>query len=330
MDSKSIEARRSELVERLHECIDEKVLRGGTELALHKAEAAYEMAHIAPPVPQPWPALAAYRLAHLLMRKDAIDIDTLRRADRLFNEASQCDALGPVPLIYRISALSRLKGAAMSADERSEAEHQLDQIFDQAIQGIHRMAFPSMRDQLHKTDLQGHAFNLLELAAYLLGHPYRKLEGLAGFDYFNPTKKGKWQIVGHDVKQINMTAEFARCEFTARAKNSDGCLVIELNEHDAKWGVSPCAPKDLKFVNHEQAKLLVLSVLSPNLPKNDFQRRIVGDYGANPAGRYRTTRKRARQEVQKLLANPQLEVFHENMLNREIPLIGLVDSSALR
>jgi len=34
--------------------------------------------------------------------------------------------------------------------------------------------------------------------------------------------------------------------------------------------------------------------------------------------------------VQKLLANPRLKVFHENGLNREIPLIGLVHSSALR
>jgi hypothetical protein len=330
MDSKSIEARRSELVERLNECIDEKVLRGGTELALRKAEAAYELAHIAPPVPQPWPALAAYRLAHLLMRKDAIDIDTLRRADRLFNEASHCDALGPVPLIYRISALSRLKGAPMSADERSEAEHQLDQIFDKAIQGIHRMAFPSMRDQLNKTDLQGHAFNLLELASYLLGHPYRKLEGSAGFDYFDPTKTSKWRIVGHDVKHIDMTEEFARCEFATRATNSERCLVIELNEHDAKWSVSPCAPQDLIDANHEQAKLLLLSVLSPKLPKADFERQVVGDDGADPAARYRQTKKRAIDAVRELLSNPQLEVFHENALNREIPLIGLVHQSALR
>jgi hypothetical protein len=192
------------------------------------------------------------------------------------------------------------------------------------------MAFPSMRDQLHKTDLQGHAFNLLELASYLLGHPYRKLEGLAGFDYFDPKKKGKWRIVGHDVKQINMTEEFARCEFATRVTNAERCLVIELNEHDAKWGVSPCKPENLKVGKKEPAKLILLSVLSSNLPKKDFQRRIVGDDGADPAGRYRQTRKRARQEVQKLLANPRLKVFHENGLNREIPLIGLVHSSALR
>jgi len=71
-------------------------------------------------------------------------------------------------------------------------------------------------------------------------------------------------------------------------------------------------------------------VLSPNLPKNDFQRRIVGDDGADPAGRYRKTKERATAKVQELLANPRLEVFHENGLNREIPLIGLVHSSALR
>ena len=62
--------------------------RAGTPLALGRARAARDLARDPEPLSAPWPALTAYRLAHLLMRSER-DRATLEEADALFAEAAR-------------------------------------------------------------------------------------------------------------------------------------------------------------------------------------------------------------------------------------------------
>ena len=95
----SIEERRSAVYGLLTECVDQKLLRGGTANAISKARDAYARATSTPPLPAPWPQLAAYRLAHLSMRDDDLTESSLRKIVSLFTEASHDNRIGPLPLI---------------------------------------------------------------------------------------------------------------------------------------------------------------------------------------------------------------------------------------
>jgi hypothetical protein len=107
------EARRTEVDRLLRDCTDSKLLRGGTPIATEYAERAYKFASAEPELPAPWPQLAAYRLAHLILR-GAPTGDDLDRADQLLARAAGgvkhggSNPLGPLPLVYRLAVLHRL------------------------------------------------------------------------------------------------------------------------------------------------------------------------------------------------------------------------------
>ncbi len=59
------------------------------------------------PLPGPWSALAAYRLALVQLRRD-LGPAQLERVIGLLDQAASSDLLGPWPALYRLAALSRL------------------------------------------------------------------------------------------------------------------------------------------------------------------------------------------------------------------------------
>ncbi len=59
------------------------------------------------PLPGPWSALAAYRLALVELRRD-LDPAQLERVLGLLDQAASSEMLGPWPALYRLAAMSRL------------------------------------------------------------------------------------------------------------------------------------------------------------------------------------------------------------------------------
>lgn len=326
MTCDSIEERRSAVNNLLKACVDQKLLRGGTTNAINKAREAYAKATLQPPLPDPWPQIAAYRLAHLRMRADDLSVESLREIDGLFSEASRENRLGPLPPIYHLAILSRLKGVLNGRSEKDVITERITDAFEKAVQEIKRTQFSSWQLP-EKPNRQSAAFNLLELACYFLGTPYRALEGLAGLDYLDPLQSGRWFIVGRGIERIFQTEELARCEFESRASAGE-YILIELDERLAKWGLSSHARDGLQEVNAEFAKLVLFSLETPTLSSQEMKRRVVGSAGEDPDARFRTVKRRTKDALRSLTGQPDLEVFVGERLTDEISILGLVHNPA--
>jgi hypothetical protein len=215
----------------LDECTDAKRLAGRTEAARVMAEKAYELA-TRDELPAPWPQLAAYRLAHLLLREGA-GAD-LVRADTLLAEASgsgdgpAADVLGPMPRIYRLAVMHRLNAP----------EKQIRALYGKARESIRR--FQSGIDyQGQRGSIQDCLFNMLELATYFLGIPY-KLEGEGSAFSGLELGKNDWYLVasGENLSGIRMPGPLARSELESRARRSPDALVFVLEENRPRWRIA--------------------------------------------------------------------------------------------
>ncbi|MCP4648441.1 MAG: hypothetical protein GY852_12045, partial [bacterium] len=191
-----MEDRRKEVDELLRSGSDDKLLLGNTDLARDKIEKAYTIASSEPPLPQPWRAVAAYRLGHLILRT-AKTKDDLEHAEQYLLEASRVESLGPLPSVYRLPVLFRLK--PYISEEIYESQYQ--QTFEAAKRKVEEMRGGQSVPQTPWMDprLQGGYFNLLEFAAYFAGIPYSPLEGLGGDPYKDLfPDSSAWILVGHD------------------------------------------------------------------------------------------------------------------------------------
>jgi hypothetical protein len=99
------EHRLGEVARLLSSALGDKVLGADPRLALERFEAAYAIANSQPRLPPPLPQIAAYRLAHMLMRF-ANSYDELKTIRSLFVDAEQLgrDALGPHPFTFRVDS----------------------------------------------------------------------------------------------------------------------------------------------------------------------------------------------------------------------------------
>lgn len=172
----------------VHNQIDtiDQLLKEGSDLKLlyEKTEEALEILRKAklivdqstPPLSVPWPQLVNYRLAHVLMR-GASDESELEEIDELLADAIKAKCLGPLPRLYRLAVMHRLKCPL----------NQLQSVFKPLIEEI---AYYNEEDgdqdrcnsEEHErhdrlTALQNNFFNMLELAAYFTGYPYNGFEG---------------------------------------------------------------------------------------------------------------------------------------------------------
>ena len=178
------EHRRQEVAQLLKQGTNSKLLRGGTEIALPKIKEAYRLAIATPTLPPPWPQLAAYRLAHLLLRSNANS--ELQRVNELFQEATSDNCLGPVPQIYYLAALQRIKIASDNQEECRKIDGQIQEVFQKAYRGVRQLLANQRRDEEgteeppERSLLQEGRLNLLELATYFLGLTYEPLEGVGG------------------------------------------------------------------------------------------------------------------------------------------------------
>jgi hypothetical protein len=282
------EDKRTKVERLLKECVESKRLRHETESAKQKAEQAYHLATETPRLPSPWPETAAYRLAHILLRR-ATTKDDLKRADALFKHASGSRGnpcrLYPFACIYRLAVLHRLLKDAPSGVERRSIEESIEESFYMAVSRMgHRseLPIPVRGDSLDPSRpdvlIQGGAFNLLELAAYFLGEDYRPLEGLAGPDPLAPPPKSAWVVVGRGLSHGNIlvTEDFALEEVESLGRRYREAVLCRIRTRRPEGGWKLGSDREWKQVSDDQVRLIACLLKEPETNRKELAKRLEG------------------------------------------------------
>jgi len=184
-----------------------------------------------------------------------------------------------------------------------------------------------------RIERQSAAFNMLEFATYMSGRAYQPLEGSSSPSPMDPFRKGNWFVVGRNIYPIKMTEEMARVEFEDRADKNPALILIELTPQDH---ARICLARDREWSpwNRSYAKLFLLLIDNPRIPKVDLERKVVAkdeaSPSANPSAKFRQIKKRAKEGIVTLMENPFLEVFDGDQLSNEVPILGLVHGPSFR
>ena len=337
--------RRKEVDKLLRNALDRKRLRGETEGSRRLLRQAYDLARRPSPLPEPWPALTAYRLAHVLMRSPGKE--ELAEVHDLLEEAIVSKALGPKPAIYmlavlnRLGEISRLKPAFQQAVEQVRHWPSLGKESEGSEEnGVQRrrlapLVRPVQADDTH--DLQNNLFNLLEMASYFLGLPYDPLEGMGMDpdpyqDLFPSWHTSPWILVGHDpsLSAFRYPEELAVTELENIAGNDPGALLFKLSVDEHVWR----KPGD-SWVNvgPERLRLLALLLRQPTMSQNQL-RRSLADGGEFSDSHFRQTKRRLKQDLATICSIGENDVFEELpgqflKLSPEIQVFGAVQVDSL-
>lgn len=220
--NKEREARRFQVWEMLKQVNDEKAIQARATTLLDQAESTYRTATTPSSIVGPLRHIAAYRLAHLLLRLSAPD---LNRVKRLFEEASAFPRLSAQTQIYRVAVLEGLLKIEQDETRRQELERTRQEAFDRARRELVRtdsFNAADREDALGKR-LQGGVFNMLELTSYFTGLPYDGLEG-PGSRFDDALARGDWVIVGPEpeTSRVHLSEATAKHELEDRARQSSG------------------------------------------------------------------------------------------------------------
>jgi len=317
------EHRRKEVDQLLKDGTDAKLLRGGTEIALSKIKKAYELAIAQPRLPPPWPQLAAYRLAHLLLRSDANS--NLPRVKVLFEEATSGNYLGPVPQIYYLAALQRIRNTASDQEDRRKFDHQIKIVHQDAYASLQRSLAGQLDIQAdaeelsHRAPLQDGLVNLLEITTYFLGLPYVPLEGIDG-PYSNlllsDQQDGKWFLVGPDptIATVHYTRQLAVIELEARGQENPDAILFRLPEYPERAAWKKPGTK-WQMVSERHIRLLTCLLMRQNWRRLDLRDKLVGDETGNESGAdalFRQVISRTRKGLTKLTKMPGEKILQSD------------------
>ena len=296
------EARRERVEQLLKKCTCKKLLRGGTAIAIGYAREAYKCSTLEPALPTPWPELAAYRLAHLVLRQ-APDPEQLQEADILFAEASgRADdnvPLGPMPRLYRLAVLHRLSCQGVSVNPETPKT-----VLQRAREAVNR--WPSSRDESSEHESKPHRqspiqdglINMLELAFYFLGEKYEPLEGLSGPYSDLMLGPDAWMLVGPDpiISRIKMPKELAFAELEDRGRAlPDSVLFRLLSREHAEWRLASKPPWEP--ANADEILLLTLLLKKQSLRTEELRLRVAGADGKGSKDRFRQIKRRLKMKL---------------------------------
>lgn len=304
------EERRERVEQLLREGLDQKLLKSGTGAALGKLQEAHDEASRSPVLLEPWPSLTAYRLAHGLLR-GASSAEELERVRELFERADAPGLLGPLPRIYQLAVLHRLR--ASRADAMLPAE--IESAFRMAAQGVKERAGspvpgrPSPRSAL-KGPIQDGALNLLELAAYFLGVPYEPLTGLGPFDDLQ-LGPSAWVLVGPDprTRRIRYPEMLVRAELEERAAADREGVSFELRRSgEGCWRMGTGTWSRPRQSN----SIMLLCGLLLRCPTLDaLQRATVGGHDER-GDTFRQYKSRLTRDLAELTGRPQKTLLEED------------------
>ncbi len=325
--SLGIEERRRAVERALGRATDYKLLSGGTHPARAELEDAWELALQSPRLPPPWPQLVAYRLAHVLMR--ANDDRQLERARALFEEAARDGILGPMPHVYLLATLSRLRSEQPDDARRAELDARLAVVFKKAIELTKNLPYIRSRSSegsYEDASIQHGIVNLLELSAYYLQQPYVPLEGVGGA-YRDLGLGEDWFLVGPDpaIAAIRYPESLAMAELEARGEANPGAVLFcwPMYPEQPMWK----APGDKWRKASEPHIRLVANILKPDTRSRlDFRDKIVGeeddrDDAARRDARYRQIVSRTEEKLQDLCGRPGADLIQPGVRN-EVPVLA--------
>ncbi|MBE7483629.1 MAG: hypothetical protein HS104_27075 [Polyangiaceae bacterium] len=284
----SLAERRSQINQLLTEAASHKLLRAGTSRALERAREAYELAHSPPPL-QPWAALSAYRLAHLVLR-DPRTRETLEEADALFAEAAREPMLGPCPRIYRLALLHRL-AASRAVIERTFQE--AVSAYDTWMRG---------RDSPSETPpsvpIQTDLFAMLELAGYFLELDRAPLEGRGARPDEPFLRDTHWRLVGPDpsLADVSISEATALAELEAFAPTFGPAFVFRLPP-DRNAAVFRVADGPWEPLPHRAARLLACLLRGDAADMRELTERVMGSDGRSQQTAFRQVRHRLSDQL---------------------------------
>lgn len=239
---RDLEIKRLAVFDLLKQGTQSKLLQRDTERALDHIKQAYELANSDPALPQPWPAITAYRLAHLIMRR-AKHTDDLLDAEDYLREAERANSLGPLPMVYRFAVLLRLKR------EGAELGTALNRAVERINNFNHEVQWKDSTVQ--NAGIQHAFFNMLEMAVYTTGYDYGVLEGIGAAPHllqdgepmsdFRPDEGQPWILVSNEemVSQVYYPKAVALEELESRCERDEYDIVFKLNDSRfSEWKIN--------------------------------------------------------------------------------------------
>jgi hypothetical protein len=327
----NIKDRRSRVDELLRKGTDKKLLAGNTELARKNITEAYRIAS-SPPAIDPWRAVAAYRLAHLLLRSSR-EREGLEEIDKLFAVASRAGCLGPLPSIYRLAVLSRLKAFLSQA----EFEYSKERLFFKAVENVQSMSPPGdyKESPWLYGPLQDSCFNMLELSSYFLDINYQRLEGQGGDPYFDISRdSSSWIMVGphRELARVRYPESFAFAELDSWCGLFPEAVFFRISKDETHnhWKY---AGSEWQATRHKGLLLLAHMLLRKIETKVELKRHVVGHCTND---HFRQVKSRLKQDLAGLINKSSSGIMIDDsvsglpVVSGDIMIFGAVEEKVLQ
>ncbi|GEM_PF-4280077 len=306
----------SNLEELFRKTAEAKLLRDDPQRVLQLAHQAYELSQHHQSSDAHWFRVAAYRLAHLLLRTEPNSREVLHRADELLGEAMEegvGDSIGALPAIYRVAVLVRLRQLEPSAD------------IDETIGKLFRLATQQLSFARRSTsgpELQTETFNMLELCAYAAGIPYDALRGLGGATKeISDGYSGEWRVVSNlpDKRSTSFSESFARRELESALAQHPTAFVF--------WVTAPGIGGQFRLPGHQwqtwnQEK--TLHYLAVKLYRPEIAPQMLSEQLQIPSSEAtRTVKKRLGEKLGEILGRP-FKVDDHLTEASGVPIFGII------
>lgn len=292
-----------ELVRReLHRLVSEgssrKMQRWGTADALRAFEIALAIVeHIA--IPQPWPALVQYRLAHLRMRS-ATTREDLEAVDELLVSASRAAVIGPWPAIYRLAVLQRL----------DVSRSRIESAFRVAVESWRRWeaTHPTAVDPEKTAPIQGDVFSLLDLAGMFCAIDRSELDGLGVAPHARVLREGTWVVLtgAEGDSLVSMPEDFARAELASRTEARPDLVMFVIDSAGRASWRGP-GSRESETITESQAALVLL-VLDGRRTRASL---VTALFPEGAVARPEDAFRQAKSRVSRVLASAGLDVGGE-------------------
>jgi hypothetical protein len=270
-----------------------------------------------------WKCICAYRLAHITMR-DAKNEDSFLRVKNYFSEASKCKSLGPLPLIYKVAVMMRLK------EPKGSIEKEIIKI-TKTIKGI--------GEPKDNPQLQDQYLNMTELIIYIAGLDYKLIEGIGStledrelkniLETFDRWKISTSKNLNYKLSGLTIPENLVKEEIEILVRNSNDPVIGFIMPYSER--VEYLAKKDGKvrkgYVKWgDSLKRFFIQIMeNPDISPHDLSDSIANSNIAH----IRTLKKRLREYLSKIIKSEDgrnMEIFIDDRvtdyrLNPELNIV---------
>ncbi len=290
-----LESRRAEFARLLKNGSCAKLQICETSEALASLTRAYELANQEPRLPKPWPQLAAYRYAHLLLRSNPETANDLYEIDQLFAKAAQAKSLTVFPSLYRLAVLDKFRRLSPPVVDQEMILKRFRACRESVAEYLSHG-----RTADDPFPIQHGVANMLELAAYFLNVPFREWEGIRD-EESDPAQH--WHLVGPEpsIAHIRFAGEFILEELQARREANPQALIFCLPQEGNPWWQAPAHSE--KRLRENTARLLDVLLMFRNPSPEQIRNRVFRSYTSSDT--MRQARRRFRADLAQITGRPE-------------------------